>query len=193
MKSALTIAGVLLASLFLSPVAHAQKIKVGYDKAVNFANYKTFMFSAENGARNPFVNTMIMDALVRELTAKGLTRVDANPDLRVMYLAATGFNVQVASVPFYTVVNPTYSGMGIGGSTTAMWDVTTGTLLIDLYDNKTDRVIFSRDGQGRAATCAQRRCVCRRQDRFEASEQWHHQDFQEVPWGRQIEADTSGV
>ena len=141
MKSVLTITGVvLLASALLAPVAHAQKISAGYDKSVNFSNYKTYMFSATNGARNPFVNTIIMEALERELNLRGLTKVDANPDLRVMYLAASGFNLQVASVPFYTVVNPTYGQ--IGGSTLAMSDITTGTLLIDLFDNKTDKVVF---------------------------------------------------
>ena len=84
---------------------------------------------------------IIVSAIERELTSRGLTKVEANPDLRVTFLAGTGFNVQVASVPFYTVVNPAYTGM-IGGSASTMWDVTTGTLVIDLYDNKVDKVVF---------------------------------------------------
>ena len=142
MKPVLTIAGVvLLASTLLTTVAHAQKTSAGYDKTVNFSNYKTFMFSSTNGAKNPFVNEMIITALVRELTARGLTRVEANPDLRVNYIAATGFNIQAASVPFGYNVNPAYSGL-VPSAGTATWDVTTGTLLIDLFDNKTDRIIF---------------------------------------------------
>ena len=141
MKSVLSIAVViLLASTLSSMEAHAQKTSAGYDKSANFSSYKTFMFSETPGARNPFVNEMIMAAVTRELTAKGLTRVDANPDLRVAYLAATGFDLQVASVSFGYTVNPVYSGLVPSGS--AMWDVTTGTLLIDLFDNKTDRIVF---------------------------------------------------
>lgn len=141
MKSALTIVGVvLLASALLTTVAHAQKTSAGYDKSVNFSNYKTFMFSSTNGAKNPYVNDMIMAAVTRELTARGLTRVDANPDLRVSYLAAAGFDLHVGSVPFGYTVNPVYSGMVPHGS--ASWDVTTGTLVIDLFDNKTDRIVF---------------------------------------------------
>jgi hypothetical protein len=30
----------------------------------------------------------------------------------------------------------------VGSSTMNMWDVTTGTLVIDLWDRKTDRVVF---------------------------------------------------
>lgn len=81
-----------------------------------------------------------MAAVVRELAARGLTRVDANADLRVAYLAAAGFDLQVASVSFGYTVNPVYSGLVPAGS--AMWDVTTGTLVIDLFDNKTDKIVF---------------------------------------------------
>lgn len=140
MKSALTITAVVLASALLSTVAHAQKTSAAYDQTANFSNYKTFMFSSTTGARNPFVNQMIIEALERELTSRGLTRVDANPDLRVSYVAASGMNLQVGSVNFGYTVNPVYSGMVPAGS--AMWDVTTGTLLIDLFDNKTDRIVF---------------------------------------------------
>jgi Domain of unknown function (DUF4136) len=141
MKSALTTAiVVVLASLLLYTVARAQKTSAAFDKNVAFSNYKTFAFD-KAGARNPFVNMMIVAAIERELTSRGLTKVDTEPDLRVVYLAATGPNLQVASVPFYQVVNPAYSGM-VGSASMAVWDVTTGTLVIDLFDRKTDRVVF---------------------------------------------------
>lgn len=140
MKPALTIAGViLLGTVLLTTVAQAQKTSAGYDQAANFATYKTFMFSETHGARNPLVNEMIMTALERELTSKGLTKVATEGDLKVVYLAASGFNLQVADVSFGYTVNPVYSGMVPAAS--AMWDVTTGTLLIDLLD-KTDRIVF---------------------------------------------------
>ena len=141
MKSVLTLTGaIVLASALLFTVAHAQKTSAGYDKNIDFSNYKTFVFD-KDGARNPFVNTMIVEAVERELTSRGLTKVDTDPDLRVVYLAASGPNLQVASLPFYQVVNPAYSGL-VGGASMAMWDVTTGTLVIDLFDVKTDRVVF---------------------------------------------------
>lgn len=147
MKPILTIPRVILVACaflsvgLLSSAAHAQKTSARYDQKANFANYKTFMFSEKSGARNPLVNELIRTAIARELTAKGLTQVDANPDLRVAYLAASGFNLQVADVPFGYAVNPAYDGL-VPTATTAMWDVTTGTLVIDLWDNKADRVVF---------------------------------------------------
>ena len=141
MRSAVTrTALIFLASFLFCTVAEAQKTSAAHDKNVDFSQYKTFAFDKE-GARNPFVNMLIMEALERELTARGLTKVTANQDLKVVYLAATVPNLQVQNVPFYHVVNPAYSGM-VGSATMNMWDVTTGTLVVDLFDTKTDRVVF---------------------------------------------------
>lgn len=129
-----------LASYILCTVALAQKTSAAFDENVDFSNYKTFAFDKE-GARNPYVNKLIVDAVERELTSRGLTKVNIDPDLKVVYLAATVPNLQVQNVPFYHVVNPAYSGM-VGSATMNMWEVTTGTLVIDLLDLKSDRVVF---------------------------------------------------
>lgn len=141
MKSVVTkAAAMLVASLILCSVVQAQKTSAAFDETVDFSQYKTFAFDKE-GARNPYVNTLIVEAVVRELTARGLTKVNSDSDLKVVYLAATVPNLQVQNVPFYHVVNPAYSGM-VGSATMNMWDVTTGTLVIDLLDRKSDRVVF---------------------------------------------------
>src|SRR5690348_16773193 len=129
-----------LASFIICTVVQAQKTSAAFDEKVDFSSYKTFGFD-KDGARNPYVNTLIVEAIERELTSRGLTRVNAEPDVKVAYLAATVPNLQVQNVPFYHVVNPAYSGM-VGSATMNMWDVTTGTLVIDLWDRKSDRVVF---------------------------------------------------
>jgi len=139
MKPVLTLVSVVLL-LSMSIVVQAQKTSAAFDESVNFSNYKTFAFD-KPGARNPFVNNLIVQAVEKELTSRGLTKVTTDPDLRVVYLAATGPNLQVADVPFYHVVNPVYSGM-VFSATSTMWDVTTGTLVIDLFDPKTERTVF---------------------------------------------------
>lgn len=141
MKSIITkTAAVLIASFILCSVVQAQKTSAAFDDKVDFSNFKTFAFD-KAGARNPFVNTLIVEAIERELTSRGLTKASVDPDLKVVYLAATVPNLQVQNVPFYHVVNPAYSGM-VGSATMNMWDVTTGTLVIDLWERKTDRVVF---------------------------------------------------
>jgi len=131
---------ILLVAVLFCTVAQAQKTSAAHDESIDFSQYKTYAFDKE-GARNPYVNHLIVTAIERELTSRGLTKVDTDPDLRVVYLAATGPNLRVANVPFYHVVNPAYSGM-VGSATMQMWDVTTGTLVIDLLDRKLDRVVF---------------------------------------------------
>lgn len=141
MRSLLTKTGVVfLASFILCTVVQAQKTSAAFDEKVDFSSYKTFAFDKE-GARNPYVNALIVEAVERELTSRGLTKVSNEPDVKVVYLAATVPNLQVQNVPFYHVVNPAYSGM-VGSATMNMWDVTTGTLVIDLLDRKSDRVVF---------------------------------------------------
>ena len=141
MRSLLTKTGIVfLASFILCTVVQAQKTSAAFDEKVDFSSYKTFAFD-KDGARNPFVNTLIVEAVERELISRGLTKATVEPDLKVVYLAATVPNLQVQNVPFYHVVNPAYSGM-VGSSTMNMWDVTTGTLVIDLLDRKSDRVVF---------------------------------------------------
>jgi hypothetical protein len=141
MKSVITKTAVMFVlSFILCSVVQAQKTSAAFDEKVDFSNYKTFAFD-KDGARNPYVNALIVEAIERELTSRRLTKVNADPDLKVAYLAATVPNLQVQNVPFYHVVNPAYSGM-VGSATMNMWDVTTGTLVIDLWDRKSDRVIF---------------------------------------------------
>jgi hypothetical protein len=140
MKSVVLACIALLLSVFSVSVVHGQKVSARYDESVDFSKYKTFAFD-KSGAKNPFVDKVIVDAVIRELTARGLTKVDTDPDLRVVYLAAAGPNLQVADIPFYHVVNPAYSGM-IFSATSTMWDVTTGTLVIDLFDHKSERTVF---------------------------------------------------
>src|ERR1044072_2582720 len=141
MKSLLTKTGIVfLASFLLCNVVQAQKTSAAFDEKVDFTSYKSFAFDKE-GARNPFVNMLIVEAVERELTSRGLTKVNVEPDLKVIYLAATVPNLQVQNVPFYHVVNPAYSGM-VGRATMNMWDVTTGALVIDLLDRKSHRVVF---------------------------------------------------
>jgi len=137
MKLAIILSLIVLAG----GVSQAQKVSSHHDTAVNFSAFKTYMFSGTAGSRNPFVNQMIIDALERELAARGLTKVDSNPDLSVTYLAATGYNLQVGEAKFGYNYNPAYIGL-VPSGIAATYDVATGTLLIDVSDYKKNQVVF---------------------------------------------------
>ena len=144
MKLALIFAAMLLIGAPMSggSLVQAQKVSVNYDKAAPFPTYKTFMFPTTGGGRNPLINEMIIAAAERELTAKGLTRVTENADLIVSHLAASGISLQTSQVNFGYNVSPVYAGLVPASGPGAAWDIVTGTLLMDIYDKKTDRIIF---------------------------------------------------
>lgn len=115
-----------------------QKVTVDVDAAANFSTYKTFGWSAGAVARNPLIGQLIINAVESELTARGLTRNDANPDIKVAVVAAAGMDIQA--------VGPTWNvNYGVWGGYTnpaALMNVTTGTLLVDLVDVKTERSVL---------------------------------------------------
>lgn len=131
---------ILVVLFFVSPaVVRAQKVAVDYDKTVNFSKYKTYAWSQGKGARNPLIDQMILTGVEQQLSAKGLTKVDANPDLVVAYMAAVGFDIQVAQPSWSNAAMPLYMGIT---STGQMWNVSVGSLIVDLVDKKSDQMVW---------------------------------------------------
>ena len=62
--------------------ATAQKIKVGYDKSVDFSRYKTYTV-AEPGIQptRPLLHASIVGSLDHELKSKGFARTESDGDL----------------------------------------------------------------------------------------------------------------
>lgn len=128
------------AVLFLSTSAvFGQDVKVDVDKTVNFSNFKTFGWAGGMVARNPIVSQTIVAAVESELTARGLTRSDENPDIKVAVVAAAGMDIQAVGA---TWNNANYAAWGGYTNPAALMNVTTGTLLIDLVDRKKDISVF---------------------------------------------------
>jgi len=128
------------AVLFLSTSAvFGQNVKVDVDTTVNFSAYKTFGWAKGMVAKNPIVSQLIIAATESELTARGLTRSDDNPDISVAVVAAAGMDIQAVGA---TWNNANYAAWGGYTNPAALMNVTTGTLLIDLVDSKKDISVF---------------------------------------------------
>src|SRR5687767_12459527 len=71
----------------------ADKIKTDYDKSASFSEFKTYAFKpgllllAEGRDR---VDNQMIEAMRRELNAKGFTEVQENPNLFVTYFGTLG-------------------------------------------------------------------------------------------------------
>ena len=131
MSSRIIIAILLL--LVLASVIQAQKMVIDVDRTVDFAAFKSYGWNSDQIAPTPSTSQMIVAAIERELNSRGLVRNDAAPDILIAVMAAAGMNLQAVG-PSWN--NERYRSWGGYGSPSALMNVSTGTLLIDLVETK---------------------------------------------------------
>ena len=76
---------VVLALLITAGESFAQKVDVDFDKDVDFSKYKTYAFTEGTPTPVTLTNQRIEKAIDAQLAAKGLTRVESNADLTVVF------------------------------------------------------------------------------------------------------------
>jgi hypothetical protein len=124
---------ILILIALLAVTVNAQKVKVSSDPACDFSKYKTYAWD-EGTLANPLIKQFIVAAVDKEMSGKGLRKVESDPDLLLTTLTAT--------VSDLTMTNPSWAptlnsiATGIPASSTS-WPVTKGTLVIDMSDAKT--------------------------------------------------------
>jgi hypothetical protein len=135
---------VLIAVLLsLAATALGQKVRVDSDKTAVFSQFKTYAWKQGTPARNPLMDTRIIEAIDKQLALKGLTKVDgeATPDLIVVYHAAVDYETQLNTVGYG------YGWGYYGGTTTTYVDkIPVGTLLVEMGDPKAQKMVWR--GQG---------------------------------------------
>ena len=129
----------LAALLIFGSGAFGQKVIVDVDKAVNFASFKSFAWAPGNVAPKPTTNESIIMAVENELTSRGLVKNEANPDFRIVVLAAADMDLRGIGP---TWNNEAYRSWGGYGNPAAMVTVTKGTLLIDLVEVTKDMSVW---------------------------------------------------
>ncbi len=134
-------------------------VKTDYDKNVNFAQYHTFAFQPGRivtrlgtpDPNNTLVADRIRDAVVNQLSAKGLQLNTQNPDLVATYIAGAKTKQDIESMgpdPY----NSPYFGGPFGFRRDAFWGpgynqfytttYTQGTLILDLIDPHTKQLVW---------------------------------------------------
>ncbi|MBC8085274.1 MAG: DUF4136 domain-containing protein [Hymenobacter sp.] len=149
-------------SLLLGVTGCATSSRVGvtsdFDHSVNFRTYKTWAWypqqtvDAEGGPAKgyeSFLDQRLQAAVERELSAKGLTRTDKDPDLFVAYTAKVEEKQQVS--PYSNGLGYPYGyGYGYGYGRGAYSPVTqykAGTVIIDLVDARRKELAWRGTGQ----------------------------------------------
>jgi Domain of unknown function (DUF4136) len=130
---------VIAVLFFTVSLAFAQKVRVDYDHSANFAKYMTFSWIKQPATpKDPLMQQRVITAINEQLKAKGLQLVDSNGDLAVAVNVATQEKQTLNT--FYDGFGPWAWGMG--GATTTVETYTEGTIVADLFDAQTKKVVW---------------------------------------------------
>jgi hypothetical protein len=119
--------------------AWAQKVTMEFDQSKDFKLYKTFniregQLNSKNPALNsPLIKKQIEADIEKDLTSKGLTRVDGPSDLNVRYTFGAARRTEVEAYP---------AGWYGFGTRYVRVPYAEGTLVIDLRDPTTRSLVW---------------------------------------------------
>jgi hypothetical protein len=135
----ITVVGTLFLFAGVSP---AQQVKTDYDRTANFAQYKTY--SWEQVKTKDALNVdRIKSAVNAALAARGWTQVDSGGDVSIVAMEITQ-NQQTLNT-FYNGFGGGWRWRGAGGfgeATTTTETYKVGTLVVDLFDTKTKKLLW---------------------------------------------------
>jgi len=130
--------GAVLLLLLGVVTAGAQKVSVGSDPGVDLTKYKTYAWSKQV-AINPLISQMIVSSVDAQLAAKGLTKVETDPELTVVAFGSTESDTHVSNPSWAPSLNSLSTGVVVGSQS---FLITKGTLVVDLADAKTEKSVW---------------------------------------------------
>jgi hypothetical protein len=151
MKSIKILSLLCLSAALFTACESTLKVTSDYDKSVNFSGYKTFNFYnlKTSGSVSQLNAERIANAIRRELTKKGLTETSNNPDLMVNAVTILKDKKEVTATTNYYGYGGAYrpygyyGGAGASGYTTvSTYEYKDGSLIIDIVDAKTNKVVW---------------------------------------------------
>lgn len=137
----------------LASPGFSQKVKVGYDKTVDFSRYKTYTIPEPSmQPTRPVLYSTVMGAIYNELKAKHFEASNSGGDLLLICTGGMGFGTNVAAGE---PISPTYSGPPPSINAT-MWTgaagpadlrtapyVPEGNLMLTFVDPNTHKIVWS--------------------------------------------------
>src|SRR6202022_21611 len=129
-------------TLLLACAVFAQQVKTDYDHNANFSQYKTYSWKQVQ-TKDPLQVDRIKSAVNSALEAKGLTEVPSGGDVEVFAIETTQ-NQQTLNT-FYDGFGGGRRWGGFGGfgdATTTVENYKVGTLVVDLFDAKTEGLLW---------------------------------------------------
>jgi len=129
-------------TFLISATAYAQQVNIDYDRSANFSSYRTYSWSEGTPARNPLGHQRIIAGIEAQLAARGWQKVDSNPDVAVIYSAATTTETQINTFDSGGAWGGYRRGWGGGMSTTTVEKIPIGQLVVDMADVKNKSFIW---------------------------------------------------
>jgi hypothetical protein len=117
----------------------AADVKTDYDRNTNFALYKTYSWERVE-TRDPLMVDRIKSAVNGSLAAKGLTEVPTGGDLSIVAIEVT--HSQQTLDTFYNNFGGGRRFGGFGDATTTTETYRVGTLVVDLSDPATKKLVW---------------------------------------------------
>jgi hypothetical protein len=137
----ITIALAAVAALALSGCS-TLKTNADYDTTKDFSKYKTFGFKSVDEIKNNILDERIKSSVGAQLTAKGWSRNDANPDVWVVPHARLSKQTQINTYNTGWGYGYGWRGAGMGTQTSTVSEIPVGTLIIDMVDAKANEMIW---------------------------------------------------
>lgn len=122
----------------------AQTVTIDYDHSVNFLKFKTYTWDRVH-ATDPGVEGRITIAVDRDMSGRYMSQVSKNGDVTIAVVEAARDKQEYAD--FYASLNNLtwQRGWGSGGfldTAATLQDVPLDTLVMDIYDTKTHKLIW---------------------------------------------------
>jgi hypothetical protein len=131
---------VLMGMMFLlAGNSSAQQVKTDYDRSANFGQYKTYTWEQVK-TQDPLLVDRIKNSVNVALTAKCWTQVDSRGEVSIVAMQITR-NQQTLNT-FYDGFGRGWRWGGFGEATTTTEIYKVGTLVVDLFDTKTKKLIW---------------------------------------------------
>jgi hypothetical protein len=142
--------GIIAAVVAMGTLVTAQEVRTDYDHAYDFSQIHTFAVKVGTSWGNPLSEQRVVEAVTNALEKRGLTRADpASADSMVVVHGASQTKKSLDT--FYSGGWGGYGWGGFGGapgtSTTTVNEYKVGTLVVDIFDAKSKKLVFRGVGQ----------------------------------------------
>ena len=131
-------------ALLLAAGSFAQDVKTDYDRAADFNQYNTYSWENVH-TQNPLWVDRIKAAVNSALAAKGWTQVESGGNVSIMAMEMTSSHQTLNT--YYDSFGGGWGwrggfGGGFGDATTTEETYRVGTLVVDLFDSNTRKLIW---------------------------------------------------